>query len=38
MQLFQLLAAALSGGTVLLFGMLGGIFTETRRPDRKSVV
>ena len=29
MQLFQLLAAALSGGTVLLFGMLGGIFTET---------
>lgn len=28
MQLFQLLAAALSGGTILLFGMLGGIFTE----------
>lgn len=28
MQIFQLLAAALSGGTVLLYGMLGGIFTE----------
>lgn len=28
MELFQLLAAALAGGTVLLFGMLGGIFTE----------
>jgi ABC-type uncharacterized transport system permease subunit len=28
MEFFQILASALSGGTILLFGMLGGIFTE----------
>ncbi len=28
MGLFSILASALSGGTILLFGMLGGIFTE----------
>ena len=28
MEFFQILASALSNGTILLFGMLGGIFTE----------
>ncbi|HNY20499.1 MAG TPA: ABC transporter permease, partial [Flexilinea sp.] len=28
MEIFQILASALAGGTILLFGMLGGIFTE----------